>query len=110
MQTSKGGNDSGLYKKLLRLGGQEGRVSVDVVALTRFTTETHHYQQCNAATTYCDTKSCYVHITPELLALLYAKTGCPLAVVEFFYSALTQLEFSMSTTLGILDQKNASTQ
>eukprot|EP00957_Ditylum_brightwellii_P026137 1976507-Ditylum_brightwellii.AAC.1 len=77
----------------------EGRASVNVVALTRFTTETQHYQQCNAATTDCDAKSCYDCITPELLALLYNKIGCPPAVVEFLYSALTQLEFSMSTAL-----------
>eukprot|EP00957_Ditylum_brightwellii_P211823 15366642-Ditylum_brightwellii.AAC.1 len=58
-------------------GGREGRSLIDVVALKQFTTETHHYQQSNADMTDCDAKACYNRITSELLALLYAKAGCP---------------------------------
>eukprot|EP00957_Ditylum_brightwellii_P014862 1120552-Ditylum_brightwellii.AAC.1 len=58
--------------------------------MSRFTTETQHYQCSNAAMTDCDAKLYFDQITLELLALLYAKAGCPPAVVELIYSALAK--------------------
>eukprot|EP00957_Ditylum_brightwellii_P125123 9538246-Ditylum_brightwellii.AAC.1 len=89
--------------------GRECTASINVVAISRLTTETQHYQCSNAAMTDCNAKSCFDRITPELLALLYAKAGCPPAVVELMYSALVQLEYSMITALSILAKKNSNT-
>eukprot|EP00957_Ditylum_brightwellii_P193389 14725391-Ditylum_brightwellii.AAC.1 len=66
-------------------GRREGQASINVVALTRFMPETQHYQWCNTSMTDCDAKECYYRMTPELLALLYAKAGCPPQVVELLY-------------------------
>eukprot|EP00957_Ditylum_brightwellii_P070736 5376084-Ditylum_brightwellii.AAC.1 len=81
---------------------RKGRASINVVAMSRFTTETQHYQRSNAAMTDCNAKSCNDWIIPELLALLYAKAGCPPAVVKLMYSALVQLKYSMITALSVL--------
>eukprot|EP00957_Ditylum_brightwellii_P059387 4509042-Ditylum_brightwellii.AAC.1 len=50
-------------------GGQEGHASINIVAITRFTSGIHHYQQSNASMTDCDAKSCYNRIAP--------RTTCP---------------------------------
>eukprot|EP00957_Ditylum_brightwellii_P149802 11408258-Ditylum_brightwellii.AAC.1 len=85
--------------------GQEECASINVVAITRFTLETYHYQRINASMTDCNAKSCYNKITPELLVLLYAKAGCPLQIIELLYSALTQLEYVMLIALGLSEAK-----
>eukprot|EP00957_Ditylum_brightwellii_P005068 385322-Ditylum_brightwellii.AAC.1 len=90
-------------------GGRKVRASIDVVALNRFTAETHHYQQSNAGRTNCNGKACYDRITPKLLALLYAKVGCPPQAIELLYSALTQLEYTMITAIGTSGMVSKST-
>eukprot|EP00957_Ditylum_brightwellii_P076329 5801398-Ditylum_brightwellii.AAC.1 len=56
---------------------REGQTLIDVVKLEQFTADVHHYQWSNAGMAGCNAKDCYNQITPELLALLYAKAGCP---------------------------------
>eukprot|EP00957_Ditylum_brightwellii_P198978 15166427-Ditylum_brightwellii.AAC.1 len=58
----------------------------------------------------CNAQACYDHIIAIMTGLAMHKAGLPLKFSSYFIKALKQMEYYMSTTYGLSEQKNQHTK
>eukprot|EP00957_Ditylum_brightwellii_P174413 13280144-Ditylum_brightwellii.AAC.1 len=84
-------------------GGKQGREAIDIPALTAWQIKIFTLVRHNAAFTDCDAKACYDQGIPTAAVLAQIQASLPIHTAQFFLCALTQLEYHMVTSYGVLD-------
>eukprot|EP00957_Ditylum_brightwellii_P144064 10976972-Ditylum_brightwellii.AAC.1 len=91
-------------------GGQKGKASIDIPALTVFNLDTLYFMRANMAFVYCDARACYDCIVVIMSVLAEQATGLALKLSRFFAATLNKLEYNMFTAYGPSQQTNINSE